>query len=135
MLWAAGAYSLGIVAGVYAWRPALWWVVAAAMFCGSAVYFVSRRSGVAWLLALGSFFLAGALHIQMRSATPRLDTGILPYADRQEVQVTAHVTREGKVQQGGVGELRQTLDLECEQVQTTEWAHRADKVWPSGEYL
>ena len=95
-------------------------LVAAAMFCGAAVYFVSRRSGVAWLLALGSFFLAGALHIQMRSATPRLDTGILPYADRQEVQVTAHVTREGKVQQGGVGELRQTLDLECEQVQTTD---------------
>ena len=120
MLWAAGAYSLGIVAGVYAWRPALWWVVAGSMFCGAAVYFVSRRSGLAWLLALGSFFLAGALHIQMRSATPRLDTGILPYADRQEVQVTAHVTRVGRVQKGGLGELRQTLDLECEQVQTTD---------------
>jgi competence protein ComEC len=118
MLWAAGAYSLGIVAGVYAWRPALWWVVAAAMFCGAAVYFVSRRSGLVWLLALGSFFLAGALQIQMHSATPRLDTGILPYADRREVQVTAHVTRQGRVQQGGLGELRQTLDLECEQVHT-----------------
>jgi hypothetical protein len=96
MLWAAGAYSLDIVAGVYAWRPAVWWVVAAAMFCAAAAYFVSRRSGVAWLLALGTFFLAGALHIQMRSASPRLDTGILPYADRREIQVIAHVTREGR---------------------------------------
>ena len=120
MLWAAGVYACGIVAGVYAWRPAVWWVVAVAVFGGAAAYFVSRRSGVAWLLALGTFFLAGALHIQMRSASPRLDTGILPYADRREVQVTAHVTREGRVQPGGFGELRQTLDLESEQVQTAE---------------
>lgn len=64
MLWAAGAYSLGIVAGVYAWRPAVWWVVAVAVFGAAAANFGSRRSGVAWLLALGTFFLAGALHIQ-----------------------------------------------------------------------
>ena len=120
MFWAAAAYSLGIVAGVYAWRPAVWWVVAAAIFSAAAAYFISRRSGVAWLLALGSFFLAGALHIQMRSATPRLDTGILPYADRREVLVTAHVTREGRFQQGGFGEIRQTLDLESEQVRTPD---------------
>lgn len=120
MLWAAGAYSLGIVSGVYAWRPAVWWVVAVAVFCAAAAYFVSFRSEVAWLLALGSFFLAGALHIQMRSAAPRLDTAILPYADRREMQITAHVTREGRIQPGGFGELRQTLDLESEQVQTPD---------------
>jgi competence protein ComEC len=120
MLWAAGAYSLGIVAGVYAWRPAVWWVVAVAVFGAAAGYFVSRRSGVAWLLALVTFFLAGALHIQMRSASPRLDTGILPYADRREIQITAHVTREGRIQPGGFGEMRQTLDLESEQVQTPD---------------
>ena len=120
MLWAACAYSLGIAAGVYAWRPAVWWVVAVAVFGAAAAYFVSRRSGVAWLLALGTFFLAGALHIQMRSASPRLDTGILPYADRREIQVTAHVTREGRIQPGGFGELRQTLDIESEQVQTLD---------------
>jgi hypothetical protein len=72
---------------------------------------------VAWLLALGSFFLVGALHIQLRSASPRLDTGILPYADRREIQITAHVMREGRVKPGGFAELRQTLDLESEQIQ------------------
>jgi hypothetical protein len=56
----------------------------------------------------------------MRSASPRLDTGIVPYADRREIQVTAHVTREGRIQPGGFGELRQTLDLESEQVQTPD---------------
>jgi len=120
MLWAACAYSLGIVAGVYAWRPAVWWLVAVAVFGAAAGYFVSRRSGVAWLLALGTFFLGGALHIQMRSASPRLDAGILPYADRREIQVTAHATREGRIQPGGFGELRQTLDLESDQIQTPD---------------
>jgi competence protein ComEC len=120
MLWAACAYSLGIVAGVYAWRPAVWWLIAVAVFGAAAAYFGSRRSGVAWLLALGTFFLAGTLHIQMRSASPRLDTGILPYADRREIQITAHVTQEGRIQPGGFGELRQALDLESEQVQTPD---------------
>jgi len=56
MFWAAGAYSVGIVAGVYAGRPAVWWLVAVAVFGMAAAYFVSRCSGVAWLLALGTFF-------------------------------------------------------------------------------
>jgi competence protein ComEC len=120
MLWAAGLYSLGIVAGVYAWRPALWWIVAVVMFLLAAAYFSSRRSGVAWLLALASFFLAGAFHIQLRSACPRLDTGIRPYADRRKLGVIAHVTREGRIQSGGFGEARQTLDVESEQVQTED---------------
>src|SRR4051794_2400263 len=120
MLWAAAVYSSGIVAGVYAWRPALWWIAAAAAFILAAAYFSTRRSGLAWLLALGTLFLAGALHIQMRSAVPRLDTGILPYADRREIQVSAHVTREGRMQAGGYGELRQTLDLETEQLETPD---------------
>jgi len=120
MLWAALAYSLGIAAGMYAWRPALWWIAAGAAFISAAAYFVTRRSGLAWILTLASFFLAGALHIQMRSAVPRLDTSILPYADRREVQVTAHVVKEGRIQQGGFGELRQTLDVESEQLQAED---------------
>lgn len=120
MLWAAGTYSAGIVAGVYAWRPPLWWVVGGAVFIIAATYFSMRRPGVAWALALGTFFLAGAIHVQMRSAAPRLDTSILAYADRREVQLTAHVTHEGRIQQGGFGEIRQVVDLESEQTQITD---------------
>jgi hypothetical protein len=68
MLWAAVTYSAGIIAGVYAWRPAVWWLVGLIAFMASAAYFAVRRSGLGWLLALGAFFLGGALHIQMRSA-------------------------------------------------------------------
>jgi hypothetical protein len=60
---------------------------------GSILWQPPFRSGLA--SRLGTFFLAGTLHIQMCSASPRLDTGILPYADRREIQITAHVTQEG----------------------------------------
>jgi competence protein ComEC len=118
MLWAAVAYSLGIIAGVYFWRPALWWVVAGAAFVCAAAYFARRRPCVGWALALGAFFLFGALHVQVRGASRRLDTGIQPYANRQELEIVAHVTRDGRVQPGGLGETRQTLDVETEQVTT-----------------
>ncbi len=118
MLWAVLAYSSGIVAGVYQWRPALWWVVAATAFVSAALYFARRRFGLGWALALGAFFLAGALHIQARGASTHLDTSIDPFADRQELQITAHVTRDGRLQQGGFNEVKQTVDIETEQIQT-----------------
>src|SRR5579871_5617630 len=118
MLWAACAYGLGIAFGKYQWRPTSWWFVGIAAFIAAAAYFGTRRSRLGWLLALGSFFLAGALHIQLRTDGERLDTTILPYADRQEVEVTAYVTRDGRVQQSDFGETRQSLDVEAEQIQT-----------------
>ena len=117
MLWAALSYSSGIVAGVHAWRPASWWIIAGAVFLASATYFVRRRSGLGWILALGAFFLAGALNIQVRAGA-RVDTGIQSFADRQEHQITAHVIKDGHPQPGGLGEIRQTLDVEAEEIQT-----------------
>src|SRR5579863_6256622 len=119
LFWAAVAYSTGIIAGVYLWRPVLWWLVATAAFVAAAAYFALRRSGLGWSLALGAFFLAGALHIQVRGSTTRLDTSIQPYADRQELHLTAHVTRDGRLQQGGFNEIRQTVDVETEEVKTS----------------
>ena len=125
MLWAAVAYSSGIVAGVYLWRPALWWVIAVVAFLTAAAYFARPRSKLGWALALGAFFLAGALHIQARGSATRLDTSIQPYADRQELQITAHVTHDGRLQQGGFNEIRQTVDLETEEVQPTNGPSQA----------
>src|SRR5690242_16945847 len=109
MLWAAVAHALGIVTGVYLWRPVLWWVVAGWAFVGFAAYFVRRRSGLGWILALAAFFLAGAFHIQVRGSAVRFDTGIQSFADREELQVVAHVTRDGHWQSGSFHEMKQTL--------------------------
>jgi len=118
MWWAATAYALGIVVGTFAWRPPLWWVSAGAVFVMAAVYLAQRHSRLGWLLALAAFFLAGALHIQLRKPFPALDTSIQPYADRQPLSITAHVIRDGRLQQAGYGEIRQSLDVELEQIQT-----------------
>src|SRR5580692_11180429 len=118
MLWAAIAYSSGIVAGAYLWRPALWWMVAGAEFLLAAAYFAQRRSAMAWTLALSALSLAGALHMQSRTGEPRIDTSIQPYADREELQITAHVIRDGRLQQGSFNEIKQTVDVETEELQT-----------------
>ena len=116
MLWAASAHALGIIAGLYAWRPALWWVLAGIFFIYAASYFQKRRSPVAWCIASVVLFFGGALHIQLSSGA-RLDTGIQPYADRQELLVTGHVIRDGRLQQSGLTEVRQALDVQAEEVQ------------------
>lgn len=118
MLWAVVAYSSGIIAGVYLWRPALWWVAAVSAFVLAALYFALRRSVLAWTLALGALFLAGALHIQVRGPSTHLDTSIQPYANGQELQITAHVRRDGRLQPAGLGETRQSLDVETEEITT-----------------
>lgn len=119
MLWAVTAYAAGIVAGKYAWRPTTWWIASGAAFAAAAIFFCCRRPRFGWTLALGSFFLFGALQIQVRTNSQRLDTSIQPYADRQELIVTGHVLHDGRVQQE-VGETRQALDVETEQIETAD---------------
>ncbi len=120
MLWAALAYSLGIVAGVYLWRPTLWWVVAGAMFRGVQPS-TSRGGALAWVgrLPWERSSLRGPCTFKCAVAATRLDTSIDPYAGRQELQITAHVTRDGRLQQRGLNEIRQILDVETEAIQTT----------------
>ena len=118
MLWAAAAYSAGIAVGVYVWRPMLWWAFAAILLAGSAAYWTARRPRTGWAVALAIFFLCGSLNVQLQGAAPRLDTSIQPYADGQELQINGHVTRDGRIQPGGFGEIRQTLDLESEEITT-----------------
>jgi competence protein ComEC len=120
LLWVTVAYAAGVAVGVYAWRPVLWWPVAAVVFAGGAAYWRLRRSRVSWMAALAIFFLCGALNVQLQGAAPRLDTSIQPYADGEELQITGHVTRDGRNQPGGFGETRQTVDIESEKITTVE---------------
>jgi len=116
MLWAALSYSAGIIAGVYAWRPASWWIAATAGFLAAGFYFAHRRKWLGATLGLSAFFLVGALHIQLRGPAPLPDTSLQPFTDGQQVQISAHVTREGRLREGTPNEIRQTLDVETEEV-------------------
>ncbi len=117
MLWAALFYSSGIIAGVHAWRPASWWIATAAAFLAAGLYFVRRRKYLGASLALGAFFLAGALHIQLRGPAV-LDTSLQPFAYDQPIEMTMHVIREGRLRESSPNEVRQSLDVETEQVVT-----------------
>jgi len=120
MLWAALAYSSGIIAGFYAWRPALLWIAAATAFLAASFFFIPRRKWLATALALGTFFLAGALHIQLRRPANPPDISLHPFADEQQVVMTAHVTREGGFREASLNETRQSVDVETEEIATDD---------------
>jgi len=120
LLWAALAYAAGILVGSYAWRPPLWWVVAALAFLGASAYFISRRTWLAFPLALGALFLAGALAIQVHNSRPPSDDRVLDFSGDEEVLVTGHVIRDGTVRVAGFGGVRQSVDVATEQITRQE---------------
>ncbi len=147
VLWAALAYSSGITAGTYLWRPPILWIAAAIAFLAAGFYFLKKRTWLAATLALMAFFLAGALHIQLRGAANLPDTSLQPFTDGQQVDVTAHVTHDGKFRESGPDETRQTVDLQTEQIVTADgskipahsgvrlgiYSSRSARSWLSGE--
>jgi competence protein ComEC len=116
LLWAALAYCAGIVTGSYAWRPPLWWVVAALAFLGAGGFFTRRRWWLAFPLALGALFFVGALEIHLRNSERVPGVEILSCADGANTNVTAHVTREGEIREAGYGGWRETLEVETEEI-------------------
>jgi len=120
MFWAAIAHAGGIWAGVHLWRPPLWWAVAGFAFLTAAAYLAHRRAWLGSTLALSAFFILGALNIQGRDSSIHLDSSIEPYAGGQPLAITGYVTRDGRVQPGGFGETRQTLEVETESVTTAD---------------
>jgi competence protein ComEC len=118
MLWAAVAYAGGIVAGVYASRPPVWWLVAAIVFSASAAFFLRSRAKSAFALGLAALFVTGAWVMQLRAPNNQDSTGILAFADGREVIVTAHVVKEGVLQEKKWGDVQQRLDLGTEQIET-----------------
>jgi competence protein ComEC len=118
MLWAALAYSCGIIAGTYLWHPPALWIASAIAFLAAGFYFLQERSWFAATLVLMAFFLAGALHIQLRDPANLPDTSLQPFTDGQQVEVTAHVIHDGRFRESGPTETRQTLDLQTEEIVT-----------------
>jgi competence protein ComEC len=118
MLWAALAYAGGIVTGFYVWRPPLWWLVAAIVFSTSGAYFLRRRARAAFALGLSALIVTGALMMQVRAPENRGSADVLAFADGRDVVVTAHVTKEGNLQDKSPRDAQQRLDLETEQIET-----------------
>ncbi len=119
MLGAAITYSCGVISATYIWHPPILWIAAAIALLAAALHFLPKRNWFAASLALGAFFLTGALQMQLRGLANPADTTLQPFADGQRVEITAHVTRDGKFREASPSEIRQSLDVETDEILTT----------------
>jgi competence protein ComEC len=119
LLYAALAFATGIVAGTYAWRPALWFLITIVSFTGSSAYWLRTRPALARCVAFAVLFWLGALSIQLRP--PATLPNIAAFTDGAEVLLTGHVTKGGTLRDDGFGTSRQTLDVEVEQLTLGEF--------------
>ena len=117
LFWAALVFSAGLWVGVRAWRPAIWWTVAIATLAFVAVFFVHRRPWLAKVLALVTWFLFGALLIQIR-ARPADDPRLPLVSDGRSLFLTGHIIREGYARSAGPHSIRQSVDLETEEIES-----------------
>jgi len=128
LFWAAVTFSVGLFVGVRAWRPPSWWVIALGVFVCAAVFFLSRRVWLGKALALGVWFLLGAFLIQVRgqrSEDPQQDGGrVAALSDGRIVTLTGRVVREGYAQAAGPRSIRDTFDVETEEIAS------AGESWP-----
>jgi competence protein ComEC len=128
MFWAAVAFSFGLWIGVRAWRPPSWWVIALVAFALAASKFLSRRAWLAKGLSLGMWLFLGAFLIQIRTQPhDENKPGVPPIsdlADGRTLILTAHVIKEGYAQETVPGSIRQSIDVETEEIAS------ADKSWP-----
>ena len=114
MLWAALIYAAGIWVGSYAWRPPIWWLVAAGVFAISAVYLRGVRSRAASILALAVLFFIIPFRIQAQQSTIAAANTLSISGDA--AQITAHVIRETDPQSDGFGGDSRRVDVISETI-------------------
>ena len=74
------------------------------------------EAGSAFIVGLGALFFLGALMVQVCSPVDPGHSGWSRFADGSEVMVTAHVTKEGSLQEDGPGSVRERIEVETEQI-------------------
>jgi len=131
LFWAALAFSFGLWMGARVWRPPSWWVFALVAFVFAASWFLAKRAWLAKALSLGAWILLGAFLIQVRGQRPdklqQNDARMFALADGREVILTARVIREGYAQAAGPRSIRESIDVETEEIasQGERWPVRA----------
>jgi competence protein ComEC len=123
MLWAAVAYALGILSAAYIHTPPSLLINAASAFLGAGIYFLHRRKRIALTLALTSFLFIGTFNAQLRELSAIRTNVLEPFAYGPEIEITAHVTHDGKMRESSPGELKQTLDIKTEGIVTANGSH------------
>ena len=106
-------------------------MIAVAVFVFAASWFLRKRAWLAKALSLGAWVLLGALLIQVRGQRPdepsQDGARLFALADGRPVVLTARVLREGYARAEGPRSIRESIDVETEEIASAgeRWPVRA----------
>ena len=115
---AALAFSAGIVAANCLWRSPCIWLIGFLVAALAAAFALRRSPQLAFALALIAIVPLGGFYLQARDAAqPALADNLQPFATGEnEVEVTAHVIREGLLRDSPYGGKQESVDVESESI-------------------
>ncbi len=115
---AALAFSCGIVSANYLWRSPWIWLIGFLLAAVAAAVSLRRSPQLAFTLALIAIIPLGGFYLQARDAAqPAIGDNLQPFGTGEtEVDVTAHVIREGLIRESLYGGKQESVDVESEQL-------------------
>jgi competence protein ComEC len=115
---AAVAFSAGIIAADCFWRSPLIWLTGFLVAGIAALLSLRRSPQLGFALGLISLMPLGAFYLQARDAAQTtVAENLQPFATGQdEIDVTAHVIREGLIRDSPYGGKQESVDVESEQL-------------------
>jgi competence protein ComEC len=113
MLFAALAFSSGIIAARFWWHPPLFWVVAVLVAGGLCITLLVRRSPLAFASTLAVLLLCGGFVAQYTSI-PIVVPEVSEYTTGEEVLLTGFVVRDGMIRAGSFGGKQESVDFQVE---------------------
>lgn len=122
LLGAALAFAGGIVLAANAWRPAVWWIAAAAVTLAAAALFYRQRRWLAYPLCLVALVFLGAVNLQLRQSTAGYieienDGNFARGTDGREIVAEGYALRDGIRRPSAFGGEAQLVDVAVEHVQ------------------
>ena len=115
---AALAFSAGIIAANYLWRSPFVWLAGFFIAAIAAALSLRRSPQLGFALWLVAMIPLGGFYLQARDAAQTtVAENLQPFATGQdEIDVTAHVIREGFVRDSPYGGKQESVDVESEQL-------------------
>lgn len=120
------AFSSGILAAHFLWRSPSVWLTAVGLALVGALTIWKRGPELVYPLALTAIFASGAFYLQAFDAAQKTPPDLHAFATGEgEVIVTGHVIREGLLRDSPYGGKQESVDLEADELSTTEHASNA----------
>ena len=118
MFLASLAFSAGIIAADYLWRSPWIWLLGVVIALSAVGWSLRRSPQLGFALGLLAMLPLGGFYLQARDAAqPTLADNLQPFATgRDEIEVTAHVIREGLIRDSPYGGKQESVDVESEQL-------------------